>query len=94
MTEAVFIAAWMVARKKAEALGVRLRPITEDAAMAAAHRGLSGSCNSDGFAQLTTLGRLDLSLEALAIDRRYTVLFSDDEANAALSRLLEAGYRF
>jgi hypothetical protein len=33
-------------------------------------------------------------LEALAVDKRFTTLFSDDEANNALSRLLAAGYRF
>jgi hypothetical protein len=30
----------------------------------------------------------------LAVDKRFTTLFSDDEANNALSRLLAAGYRF
>ena len=33
-------------------------------------------------------------MEAIAIDKRYTQLFSDEEANEALTRLLEAGYRF
>ena len=34
----------------------------------------------------------ELSLEALATDRRYTALFTDEEVNEALTRLLEAGY--
>ena len=40
-------------------------------------------------------GRLDLSLEALVVDKRFTALFTDEEANEALNRLLDAGfYRF
>ena len=39
-------------------------------------------------------GQLKLSLEALAIDKRFTSLFTDEEANEALMRLLEAGYKF
>ena len=34
------------------------------------------------------------SVEALVVDKRFTALFTDEEANEALSRLLEAGYRF
>ena len=62
--------------------------------MKAAHRYLSGHRESDGFQILADKGRLDLSLEALAISKKYTELFNDDEANNALSRLLAAGYRF
>ena len=61
-------------------------------AMKAAHRALSGSRLSDGFNALKEKRRLDLSLEALAVDKRFTTLFSDEEANEALTRLLEAGY--
>ena len=32
------------------------------------------------------------SLEALAIDKRFTALFTDEEANNALMRLLDAGF--
>lgn len=93
-TEQNFLSSWERCRKEAEALGVRLRPLSPEDAMRNAHRALSGSRHSDGFAALEKLGRLDLSLEALAVDRRYTALFSDDEANTALSRLLEADYHF
>ena len=89
-----FIAAWEDCREKAAALGVRMRPIDKDSAMKAAHRALSGNRESDGFGALEDKGRLDLSLEALVIDKRFTALFSDEEANTALSRLLDAGYRF
>lgn len=92
--EEKFIAAWAENREKASKLGVRMRPVTPEEALRTAHRLLSGSKVSDGFDQLAERGKLSLSLEALAVDKRFTGLFSDDEANEALSRLLSAGYRF
>jgi hypothetical protein len=92
--EEKFIAAWAAAREKAAALDVRMRPVSAEDAMKSAHRTLSGSRLSDGFTALQGKGRLDLSLEALVIDKRFTQLFTDEEANEALTRLLEAGYRF
>ena len=89
-----FCESYRMARTAAEGLGVRLRPIEKADALKQAHRALAGTRPSDGFDTLASKGRLDLSLEALAIDRRFTSLFSDDEANNALTRLLEAGYRF
>ena len=90
--EEKFIAAWLSARQQAEALGIRLRPIEREAMLTSAHRQLTGNRCSDGFASLEAKGRLDLSLEALAVDKRFTGLFSDEEANNALTRLLESGY--
>lgn len=92
--EEKFISAWQTAREKAAALGVRMRPVAKDAAMAQAHRILSGHRESDGFSALASMGRLDLSLEALAVKKQFTSLFSDEEANNALTRLLDAGYTF
>ena len=89
--EEKFLFALEANRQKAEALGARIRPITD---MQQAHRCLSGSRESDGFNILAQKGRLDLSLEALAVDKRFTSLFTDEEANEALMRLLEAGYQF
>ena len=89
-----FIAAWAAARDKAAGLGIRMRPVSKEEAMKTAHRCLSGRRLSDGFGELQRLGRLELSLEALAVDKRFTGLFSDEEANEALTRLLEANYRF
>ena len=90
--EQKFIAAWAKAREEAAKLGVRMRPVSDADAMKTAHRALSGNRESDGFAALENLGRLDLSLEALATDKRFTALFSDEEANNALMRLLAAGF--
>ncbi|MBE6916567.1 MAG: hypothetical protein E7470_01505 [Ruminococcaceae bacterium] len=90
--EEKFIIAWAAAREKAAQLGVKMRPVDAADAMVAAHRALSGNRESDGFAALADKKHLELSLEALAIDKRFTALFSDEEANAALDRLLSAGY--
>ena len=90
--EEKFIAAWAANREKAETLGIRMRPVPTEDAMKTAHRALSGSRLSDGFDALKEKRRLDLTLEALAVDKRFTTLFSDEEANEALTRLLEAGY--
>ena len=92
--EEKFIAAWVSAREKAAGLGVKMRPVAAGEAMKAAHRCLSGQRLSDGFNALQDKGHLELSLEAIAIDKRYTGMFSDEEANEALTRLLEAGYQF
>ena len=92
--EEKFIAAWQANREKAAALGVRMRPVDKNDAMKQAHRLLSGTRVSDGFDQLAEKKQLKLSLEALVVDKRFTALFTDEEANEALSRLLSAGYRF
>lgn len=92
--EQKFIAAWMDNREKAQKIGVRMRPVEPQTAMKSAHYALAGNRISDGFNILASKGRLDLSLEALVVDKRFTTLFSDEEANNALMRLLDAGYRF
>ena len=89
--EEKFLAALAANREKADKLGVRIRPVTD---LAQAKRNLSGSRTSDGFGELAAKGQLALSLEALVVDKRFTALFTDDEANTALDRLLSAGYRF
>ena len=88
--EEKFLSAVETARTQAAALGVRIRPVD----MKGAKRCLSGNRESDGFWQLADLHRLDLSLEALAVKKQFTALFTDEEANTALTRLLSAGYTF
>lgn len=92
--EKKFAAAWAENRAKAEEFGIKMRPVAESEAVKAAKRILSGNRLSEGFNQLLAQGLLNLSLEALVVDKRYTALFTDEEANEALMRLLEAGYRF
>ena len=88
--EEKFIAVWESNRAAANLMGIRMRPLD----VKGAKRILAGSRLSDGFNELAAKGRLKLSLEALVIDKRFTGLFTDEEANEALMRLLEAGYRF
>ena len=92
--EEKFVAAWLANRQKAVQLGIRMRPVEAEKAMDTARRWLSGSRESDGFNILADKRHLELSLEALVIDKRFTALFTDDEANTALQRLLSAGYLF
>ena len=92
--EQKFAAAWAANRAKAEALGVKMRPVEAAEAVKNAKRILSGNRLSDGFNQLVGMGSLNLSLEALVVDKRFTALFTDEEANEALMRLLEVGYNF
>lgn len=47
---------------------------------------------SEGFEALSRAGKLELSVEALAVENRFAALFTDAEVNQALSALLEAGY--
>ena len=88
--EQKFVAAWEDNRAKATLLGVRMRPLD----VKSAKRILSGTRLSDGFNELAGKGHLEWSLEALVVDKRFTGLFTDEEANEALMRLLEAGYKF
>ncbi len=86
--EEKFIAAWESNRAAANLMGIRMRPLD----LKGAKRVLGGNRLSDGFNELKAKGALKLSLEALAVDKRFTSLFTDEEANEALSRLLEAGF--
>lgn len=88
--EGKFITAFESSRAAANLMGIRMRPLD----VKGAKRILSGTRLSDGFNELKARGQLKLSLEALVIDRRFTQLFTDEEANEALARLLEAGYKF
>ena len=90
--EQKFIAAWGDSREKAARMGVRMRPVEDADALRTAHRCLSGHRISDGFQILSDKRHLELTLEALAVDKRFTGLFSDDEANEALNRLMAAGF--
>ena len=72
--EEKFIEAWMKARETAQRMGVRLRPMEAADAMKNAHRCLQGHRESDGFSILADKGHLELSLEALAVDKCFGAL--------------------
>ena len=90
--EQKFLEAWKKNRENAARMGVRMRPVENAEGMKTAHRCVSGHRVSDGFDLLADKGHLELSLEALVIDKRSTALCTDEEANEALNRLLAAGY--
>ncbi len=92
--EEKFLDCWFAARETAQRMGVRLRPLDRSKALQEAHRCLNGRRESDGFGILADKHHLEYSLEALVVDKRFTALFTDEEANEALSRLLQAGYGF
>lgn len=93
-----FALAWGMLWNEMETLGIPTARMQQQiqnlGAIAAAHRCLQGRRTSDGFAQLAQKGRLDLSLEALILKPEWGGLFTDEEANEALTRLLEAGWSF
>lgn len=47
---------------------------------------------SDGFTVLELCGRLDLSMEACVVDKKYAELFTDDEVNACYLQLCECEF--
>ncbi len=90
--EEKFLDALFAARETAQRMGVRQRPLDRAKAMQEVRRCLAGRKESDGFGILADKRHLEYSLEALVVDKRFTGLFSDEEANEALNRLLCAGY--
>jgi hypothetical protein len=67
--------------------------VTQYGALGAVRRLLNAPAVSDGFVSLWDRGRLDLSVEALAIDGRFAHLFTEEELATAHHRLSEFGYR-
>lgn len=92
--EEKFLRSWADALDACDALGVRTKRTRGNLTLANAKRILSGRRCSDEFSALEKLGRLELSLENLVLKSAFGALFSDQEVNTALSRLLEAGYDF
>jgi hypothetical protein len=83
-----------------ESLAINYRPryflgmVIELGGVNAAKRLINNPDVSEGFLTLLRKGRLDLSVEALAVDNsEYHVLFSSDELVRAKTRLLAVGYR-
>ena len=57
-----------------------------------AHKLLASPAISDGFAELWERGRLDLTVEAIVVDPRFSELFSENEIEVARKRLEQFGY--
>lgn len=66
----------------------RFRQMVEEyGGLAAAKQLLSGETPSDGFERLWELGRLDLTVECLALREPWRRLFTDEELREAERRL-------
>lgn len=57
-----------------------------------AHKLLASPAISDGFAELWERGRLDLTVEALVVEPKFSELFSENEITVARRRLEQFGY--
>lgn len=57
-----------------------------------AHKLLASRAISDGFAELWERGRLDLTVEALVVEPKFSDLFSENEIAVAQRRLEQFGY--
>lgn len=69
-----------------------LRMISEIGPLAAAKQLINSDSPSEGFARLYELGRLDLSVEALALQPEWRDLFTSEERKRARVRLSEHGF--
>ncbi|MFI5485651.1 AAA domain-containing protein [Micromonospora echinaurantiaca] len=67
-----------------------LRMVTETGGLAAARQLLRNPVVSEGFTALWERGRVDLTVEALALQPEFQSLFSEDELTVASSRVEEA----
>ena len=47
---------------------------------------------SDSFSKLVEAGRIDLTMEAVIVNPKYSELFTDEEVNACYELLCENGY--
>ena len=61
-------------------------------ALEMAHRQLRNPTTSQGFARLWEMGRLEQSVEALALRPEFASLFSEEERRIARDRLVNKGY--
>jgi hypothetical protein len=64
-----------------------LTMVAERGGLATARYLLHADTVSDGYAALCTRGRLDLSVEAVILDRKWKPLFTADERRIAIERL-------
>lgn len=53
---------------------------------------ISRNRTSEGFEKLQMCGKLDLSMEAVVVDKKYAALFTDDEVNSCFMLLCEYGF--
>ena len=69
-----------------------LRMVYEHGAMNTAKMLLGDSAVQEGLMTLSNLGRIDLSMEAMVLDRKYRSLFTYEERKVARQRLEKLDY--
>jgi hypothetical protein len=72
--------------------GYFLTMLSSYGGLGTAHRLLASSEVSSGFTALFERGRLDLTVEALAVKPEFADLFTEDEVETARERLRQLGY--
>lgn len=91
--DAALTAAWEAWRSEAGYIWRRFKPMVRAyGAVGTAKRQVVKPGISPGFQKLKDAGRLDLTIEALVLERDYLPLFSEAERSAARKRLRESGY--
>ncbi len=99
MTQALeeqFHAAMLSIYEQAAELGYRpsyfLRMVHSMSGVDTARTLLDRDAPTDGFTRLWELGKLDLSIEAIALSPQYETLFTTGHLHRAEKRLIEYGY--
>lgn len=81
---------------EASKLGYRpmyfLRMVQQLGGLEAARRLIDSPTPAEGFTRLFELGRIDLSVEAIASQERFRTLFTDEQLRRAADRLKEVNY--
>lgn len=71
-----------------------LRMVSEKGGLVTAKQLIMSENPSDGFAKLWECGRLDLTVEAVALKPIYASLFTEEELACARDRLQKHEYKF
>jgi hypothetical protein len=83
--------------KDAKAIGYNavrfLRMVNEHGGVSTARLLLGTSSVSEGYTALWERGRLDLTVEAVILEPRWSQLFSDEQRSVAIDRLQDYGYQ-
>lgn len=69
-----------------------LAMVADQGGLSAARALLHASTVSDGYTALWSRQRLDLTVEALVLDPKWSPLFTEEEFSIAAKRLREFGY--
>src|SRR4051812_33069183 len=80
------------ARKEGYVASYFLRMLSELGPVETARKLIATETPSEGFARLFELGRLDLTVEALVLERRWYELFTPQERRRARDRLIAHGW--